>query len=184
MNFSKAWAIAFINSLEREGVNIEEGFESFKALSASIKSLPGAVYGRNNAEMLERLFREGMKNEALPVSFELSIELSIRFIVLMVRKNMFRHRNLVIAEVQKFLDKKNGVIKASLEYAGGGEKSFDELRITEAIKKRTGAAKLNLESKQNPALIGGYRVIIGDEVIDASVRSQLENIKTVLQRGY
>ena len=182
MNFSKTWALAFVNSLESEGVKLDEGFAAFKTLSNRIKSLPSVVYGRNAAEIIQTLYREGWKNETLPIAFELSI----RFIVLMVRKNMFRHRDLIISDIQKLFDKKNGVVTARLEYAvtEGGEEPVEKLRITEAIKKRTGAAKLVLESKQNPALIGGYRVIIGDEVIDASISSQLNNMKENLQRGY
>ena len=181
MNFSKTWAKAFLNSLDREGLDIEEGIDTFQALAYRLKSLPGAVYGRNAAEKLEKLLRDGIKNEAVSPAFELSI----RFLILMVRKNMFRHRHLVINEIIKIQNKKNGVITASLEYAAPSlEKSIGESRITEAIKKRSGAAKLVLEKKQNPRLIGGYRVIVGDEVIDASIRSQLESLKTTLQRGY
>jgi F-type H+-transporting ATPase subunit delta len=58
-----------------------------------------------------------------------------------------------------------------------------ELRITEAIKKRTGALRIKLETQVNPELIGGYRLRIGDEIIDASVRSQLRRLESCLAAG-
>lgn len=36
---------------------------------------------------------------------------------------------------------------------------------------------IKLEAKQEPSLIGGVKVKIGDKVIDASVQSQLKNLK-------
>ncbi|MEP6791066.1 MAG: F0F1 ATP synthase subunit delta [Ramlibacter sp.] len=40
--------------------------------------------------------------------------------------------------------------------------------------------KLNLVVKDEPALIGGVRVVVGDEVLDTSVKARLEQMKTAL----
>lgn len=40
--------------------------------------------------------------------------------------------------------------------------------------------KLNVSVELQPDLIGGVRVVVGDEVLDASVKARLEQMKTVL----
>ncbi|MDB5753550.1 MAG: putative F-ATPase, delta chain [Ramlibacter sp.] len=47
------------------------------------------------------------------------------------------------------------------------------------LEKRFGR-KLNLTVQEAPALIGGIRVVVGDEVLDTSVQARLEQMKVAL----
>ena len=47
------------------------------------------------------------------------------------------------------------------------------------LEKRFGR-KLNLSVQEDPSLIGGIRVVVGDEVLDTSVRARLEQMKVAL----
>ncbi len=47
------------------------------------------------------------------------------------------------------------------------------------LEKRFGR-KLNLRVEVQPELIGGIRVVVGDEVLDTSVRARLEQMKVAL----
>ena len=51
--------------------------------------------------------------------------------------------------------------------------------LTATLEKRFGR-KLNLSVTLEPALIGGVRVVVGDEVLDTSVRARLEQMRTAL----
>ena len=48
-----------------------------------------------------------------------------------------------------------------------------------SLEKRFGR-KLNLTVKQDDSLIGGVRVVVGDEVLDTSVKARLEQMKAAL----
>ena len=48
-----------------------------------------------------------------------------------------------------------------------------------ALEKRFGR-KLNAKVEVEPALIGGIRVVVGDEVLDTSVKARLEQMKAAL----
>ena len=48
-----------------------------------------------------------------------------------------------------------------------------------ALEKRFGR-KLNLTAQLDPSLIGGIRVVVGDEVLDTSVKARLEQMKAAL----
>ena len=51
--------------------------------------------------------------------------------------------------------------------------------LTAALEKRF-ARKLNLSVELQPELIGGIRVVVGDEVLDSSVKARLEQMKVAL----
>jgi F-type H+-transporting ATPase subunit delta len=52
-------------------------------------------------------------------------------------------------------------------------------QVVAALEKRFGR-KLNANVVIDPALIGGIRVVVGDEVLDTSVRARLEKMRSAL----
>jgi F-type H+-transporting ATPase subunit delta len=52
-------------------------------------------------------------------------------------------------------------------------------QIAQTIEKRF-ARKLSFSVELQPELIGGIRVVVGDEVLDTSVKSRLEQMKVAL----
>ena len=180
------WAAAYINSLEKEGARFEDGIAILGILVSWVKSLParnlGEVSGSAAAKRMETLIRKGIAEMNVSSAYDASLpalETAIRFLVLAVRKNAIRYIDQVINEIKKSLDKKNGVLTISAEYAITPDGDF-ESRIKEAIKKKTGANKVEYSGKLNKDLIGGYRLRIGDTVMDASIRSQLSKLEALL----
>jgi F-type H+-transporting ATPase subunit delta len=51
--------------------------------------------------------------------------------------------------------------------------------VSSVLERRFGR-KLNLAVQLEPALIGGIRVVVGDEVLDTSVKARLEQMKVAL----
>lgn len=51
--------------------------------------------------------------------------------------------------------------------------------VAPALEKRFGR-KLNLTVQEDPSLLGGIRVVVGDEVLDTSVKARLEQMKVAL----
>ena len=51
--------------------------------------------------------------------------------------------------------------------------------VSATLEKRFGR-KLNVSVQLQPELIGGIRVVVGDEVLDASVKARLEQMKMAL----
>ena len=172
MYHSGHWAAALINSLEREGGQIEDGIEFLSVLASWVKKLPGEVSGTLAAHKLEILVREGMAKTG---AITPAREVVIRFLALVIKKNEVHHLDSVLEDARKLLDKKRGIVAVSVEYAFPIDGSA-ESRIKEEIKKQTAAARVDLTAYINADLIGGYRLRIGDEVIDASVSSQLRKL--------
>ncbi len=55
-----------------------------------------------------------------------------------------------------------------------------QLAEVSAVLERRFARKLNPKVEIDPSLIGGIRVVVGDEVLDTSVRARLEQMKMAL----
>src|SRR5262249_23098882 len=51
--------------------------------------------------------------------------------------------------------------------------------LSQVLEKRFGR-KLNLTVQEDPSLIGGIRVVVGDEVLDTSVKARLDQMKVAL----
>ena len=58
--------------------------------------------------------------------------------------------------------------------------SADDLsKVSAALEKRFGS-KLSVSVQEDGSLIGGIRVVVGDEVLDTSVKARLEQMKVAL----
>jgi F-type H+-transporting ATPase subunit delta len=168
------WAAAFINSLEKEGERLEDGIEIFTVLASLVKNLQ--IIGCSGAEKLEKLIREAMKKNGTVTR---AGEIAIRFFILIIRKNKFRYLVLISKELNKLLEKKRAIISVAAECTVLPDDNFKS-RLKDFLKQRMKATAVEIAWKINPDLLGGYRLRIGDEIMDASVRAQLGKLEACL----
>jgi F-type H+-transporting ATPase subunit delta len=84
----------------------------------------------------------------------------------------------IASQYHGLVNARSGVSDAVVESAF----AIDAAQLAEvkaALEKRFGR-KLNASVVVKPELIGGIRVVVGDEVLDTSVRARLEQMKTAL----
>jgi len=191
------WAEALVNTM---GTQADEALQILKILVSWINKLSGstgpgsagsgdtmfynvmsgnAIFGEIPARRTEAILKTAgsLTGMAGKVPYEGASSLA----VLMIRKNCFRHSHRIMDAIQNLLDRNNKTVNAVLESVNPPDGI--EVFLIEAVKKRTGAEKINLEHKIRPELIGGYRLRIGDDVIDASILSQLKQMETAMKAG-
>jgi F-type H+-transporting ATPase subunit delta len=84
----------------------------------------------------------------------------------------------IAAQFQSLVDAQSGTSQATIESAFPIDASqLAELKAT--MEKRFGR-KLEAHVVVHPELIGGVRVVVGDEVLDTSIRARLEQMKAAL----
>jgi F-type H+-transporting ATPase subunit delta len=84
----------------------------------------------------------------------------------------------VAAQFQALVNQRSGVSDATVFSAYPIDaRQLDE--VVAALEKRFGR-KLNASVVVDPELIGGVRVVVGDEVLDTSVKARLEQMKVAL----
>jgi F-type H+-transporting ATPase subunit delta len=84
----------------------------------------------------------------------------------------------IAAQFQALVDAQSGTSQATIESAfpiDAGQLAD----VKAAMEKRFGK-KLEAHVVVQPELIGGIRVIVGDEVLDTSIRARLEQMKAAL----
>lgn len=138
--------------------------EQLRQFAASPKSSDGQVYdlfagamdqlkqplGGHSANFLRTVIENG-RIEALP-------EIAQQYAVL---------KNTLIGAF-------DAVVNSAFEM---DQNAMAELSVV--LEKRFGR-KLNLRQQLQPDLIGGVRVVVGDEVLDTSIKARLEQMKAAL----
>ncbi|MFZ2587796.1 MAG: ATP synthase F1 subunit delta [Alphaproteobacteria bacterium] len=85
----------------------------------------------------------------------------------------------VLRDISVMADVAGGVARVTVEAASPlSAAQLDSLKAV--VKADTQAKSVEIETTANPALIGGFMAFFGGKVWDASVRGQLDRMKTAL----
>ena len=84
----------------------------------------------------------------------------------------------ISAQLQQLVNAQSGVSDATI-YSAFGIADDQLAEIVPALEKRF-ARRLKATVVEAPELIGGIRVVVGDEVLDTSVKARLEQMKVAL----
>jgi ATP synthase F1 delta subunit len=164
------WAAAFINAFDTTAA---AELERLKTLMPALMTVSKELFGQFRAQRLEKILKEYTGAE---------FDKTIRYISLVVSKNRFTCINLIIAEIEKMLDERNGILDVIVESAAATDSAFEGM-IKKMICEKTGARGINLKIKTVPALIAGYRLRVRGFYIDASLRGQLGKMSVDLADG-
>lgn len=85
----------------------------------------------------------------------------------------------IIADFRSVWDEEEGEISAELVTA---RTSGSAAAVGEYLKGKTGAKKVALREEVDPKIIGGFVLRYRDKILDASLRSGLENLQNKLGR--
>jgi F-type H+-transporting ATPase subunit delta len=120
-------------------------------------------------QVLELITQVGPKN--LPAA-------AVNFLSLLLENGRLSILPEIATQFHALVDAQTGVRKAVVHsaFAIDGEALS---ALTKVFEKRFGH-KLNVNVVIEPELIGGVRVVVGDEVLDTSVKARLEQMKVSL----
>jgi len=101
-----------------------------------------------------------------------------RVLLLMAEKNRLGILREFVSEFESLVDAKLGIVKAEITSATELDENTLE-KIKTKIEELFGK-KAEISVNLDPSLIGGFVVKVADKVIDASVKTQLENLKKAI----
>ena len=104
-----------------------------------------------------------------------------RFCELLADKGRLPLLSAIAADYGALLDKAKGICRGVLTTAIELE-AKRKAEIKTQLESRTGR-KLELVWAVDPAILGGLILKMGDIVLDASLRAQLDNLRESIKRG-
>ena len=126
---------------------------------------------------------QSRKNIVVEVSRTLQLSpLAIHFLSLLVERDRLSFFPAIVERYRRLLDEKKGQAEARVVAASALEDS-DLSRLGEALVKISGK-RVVVHQENDPSLIGGLVIYLEGKVYDGSVRTQLENMKQRVERGY
>lgn len=158
-----------------ENNNTGEVYEQMKLLDESYSS---------QAEL-----KKAANNPYLPIDDKLRLlcvaanadmdSTAAKFMALVIRKNRINFLRPIALAYMKQYREINGIAK--VEIVTATTMNDDEINdIVDVVKKQLGDRTIELSTAVNPDLIGGFTVSVDSRVLDASVKSQLENLRLKL----
>ncbi|SDE72681.1 ATP synthase F1 subunit delta [Riemerella columbipharyngis] len=105
---------------------------------------------------------------------------SKNFINLVIKHGRESYLGAVAKEFTKMVEDKNGVQRITLSTASElSQENIDKILKSSSLVDHN--APHDLKTIVNPDLLGGYILRVGDQQLDTSVRTQLNNIKKEFQ---
>ena len=84
----------------------------------------------------------------------------------------------IAAQFQALVDAQSGTSQATIESAFALDAG--QIADVKSVMERRFLRNLDVHVEVHPELIGGVRVVVGDEVLDTSIRARLEQMKAAL----
>ncbi|WP_456397183.1 ATP synthase F1 subunit delta [Desulfurobacterium sp.] len=168
---AKKYAKELVNKLSRE--ELEEVHEELYEVASlfdekAIKYLASpAVDKKEKFEFVKKIL------DKIDVTIELK-----EVLLEMAEKGDFHLIKLVEKEFKKYVDFILGRVQGELISTTKLDKETIKF-VKQQVEKISGK-KVGLEVVIDPSIIGGFIVKVGDRVIDASIKTQLENLKKEL----
>ena len=168
----KRYARALLSLCEAQG-NAEE-------ITADLQRFVAAYDGSDELRVVVR-------NPVLPLEVKrATVDAVIRslslaplarnFITLLLDRHRLTFLPAISAEIKHRIDMKAGRLRA--EVTSAMPLSETELeRATQALRKISGSQNVIVETRVDPAIIGGLVTRIGNVVLDGSVRNQIEGMR-------
>lgn len=106
-------------------------------------------------------------------------ETFIRFLNVMLEHNRISMLRDIYDIYTKMVLEYNDILKIQI-FSAVELSSMQMIHLTEALQKKYGNKKIELENIINPELLGGIRIVSNGESIDMSLKNSLEKLKDFL----
>lgn len=170
---AKKYSQALFHLVRDKGV-IDQASTQFEDLKELISADPSLLRFLLAPQILD-VNKESLLKEVFASRLD---PLFLEFLLVLVRKHRIGFLPEIIEAFRALVAEEKGIVVAKVTSSIAlGEKERDELK--KSLEKQTGK-KIELETKVDPAILGGMIVIMGDQIIDGSVRYSLSQLRDEL----
>lgn len=169
------YAQALFAAAKEKGL-IDKAYEQFNDLKVFLASDSTLLTFLKAPEVLEE-HKEALIRDVFRERIE---QLFIEFLVVLVTKHRIAFLPEVIDEFTRLVEAEKGIGRATIITAT----PLNETKKNDLVTKLTAKTglKIELEEKVDPDILGGMIVILHNEIIDGSVRRDLDLLKEQLDK--
>jgi F-type H+-transporting ATPase subunit delta len=170
---AKRYAVALFDAAVKQDVaeQVDEDMSSFVELLRSNKDLVGFLKS-------PEVFTEAKKQLVVDVFGERTAGLFVSFILLLIEKKRLINILDITDAYHQLFEQLQGIVEARVITAVPLDADLEERAVTR-LEEATGKT-IRLNKTIDPDIIGGMIVIVGDNIIDGSIRYKLEQMKKSL----
>jgi len=163
-------------------VTIERGLvdgvnESFNGMMAALAGFPGLRIFMQSPQVptqeKKALLRKVLSDQVEPVLLD--------FMELLLDKDRMIHIADIQEEFQTLVERHNGLQRATVVTAVSLPADLEEQLV--ARLEAHSDCRIILDKKVDPSVIGGVCVTLGDKILDGTVRSGLDDLRTTLEKA-
>jgi F-type H+-transporting ATPase subunit delta len=122
------------------------------------------------------------KKELLQTVFGPRIEpLLLNFVFLLIDKNRMENFRDIGEEFADLVEREAGVMRARVTTAVALPADLEQ-QLRDKLAGLTGKTMI-LEKRVDPAVIGGVKVVMGDKILDGTVRTNLDLLRKTLEKA-
>ncbi|MDR1868117.1 MAG: F0F1 ATP synthase subunit delta [Treponema sp.] len=166
--YADRWAHAFIRAA---GDHKGEALELLRAVNAGFEP-----FQCTSVPHMEQLINTVFTRTGLHGTAADTVK---KVLLLLERHHASQYRNTLTEAIQRIIDYQNHTVNVTVETAKAEDTAFLQENVRDMLPK---GCTVILHTVLNPALIGGYRVIIGSDVIDASLKLFVRDMISSLSR--
>lgn len=176
LTIARRYAQALYAEAEREQ-RVEQVDEDIEVIRAALEGSRDLVLFFESP-VISRLKKEGVVQALFGSRVQLTTLNFLRLLIEKRRENLFPE---VVLAYRQLRDGQLGIVEARARVAHPLS-DVEVQSLTQALEQMAGV-RVRLQVEQDPTLIGGVVVRVGDTVYDGSVRHQLATLRERMERG-
>lgn len=132
-----------------------------------------AIIKNNDIAQSIYLGSKGKSGNELKLYFEAVVKF-------LARKRLLSKAPDILSKLKRILNQEAGIIEAKVISTGHLREEARHKSIN-LLKLRYSAKDVILNEEVDPSLLGGLRIEVGDEIIDASLKNKVKKLQTYLK---
>jgi len=150
---------------------VDRILDDLKAIADFLRKDPSLKNFLEAPQILDQ-YKRGLLTTAFK---DLISEALFSFLVVVLDKHRIAHLQAMAKEYERLVKEDQGILQARVITTRALDPIFRG-RLKEELEKNTGK-KIEMLPKIDPQIIGGMIVILGNKIIDRSIRHQLDELK-------
>ena len=172
---SKRYALALFNAAESAGEGLTEQIQKELSFISNLWEKNSELRAFFEAPQISGEDKKKMLQLALR---DKTSELPYQFFLFILSKGRMEQISGISTDYDKLLREKEGLIEAQVITASPLDEELSA-SLKAKMEKKT-RKKVSFTYRIDPEIIGGIRVIVGNQIIDKSIRTELDKLRESL----